>query len=80
MGALNLTTDTELADLLGITVTNVRDACRTKGWPCVKPKRTVWRFTDEQVAAIVAMQTVRPKASKVAGLAGQTARSARRAS
>lgn len=77
---MTLTTDAELADLLGITVTNVRDACRTKGWPCVKPKRTVWRFTDEQVAAIVSMQTVRPKASKVAGLAGQTPRSAKRAS
>lgn len=77
---MNLRTDQELADLLGITVTNVRDACRTKGWPCVKPKRSVWRFTDEQVAAIVAMQTVKPKASKVTGLAGQTPRSARRAS
>lgn len=77
---MNLRTDQELADLLGITVANVRDACRTKGWPCVKPKRSVWRFTDEQVAAIVAMQTVKPKASKVTGLAGQTPRSARRAS
>lgn len=77
---MNLSTDQELADMLGITVTDVRNSCRSKGWPCVKPKRSVWRFTDEQVAAIVAMQTVKPKATKSAGLAGQTSRSARRAS
>lgn len=74
---MNLTTDAELAEILGIAVGDVRQNCRTK-WPCVKPKRSVWRFTDEQVAAIVAMETINPKRKKPVGIAGQTARSARR--
>lgn len=76
--SLQLTTDTELAALLGITVENVRARCRN-GWPHVKPKRTVWLFTQEQVEQIVALQTVRPK-TRAGGLSGQTPRSARRAS
>lgn len=74
-----LMSDVELADMLGITVADVRTFCRTKAWPHVKPKRSVWRFTSEQVAAIVAMQTVKPKSdSGPARLPGQTRRSAAR--
>lgn len=72
-----LTTDAELADVLGITVGDVRHGCLRKGWPCVRPKRSVWRFTDEQVAAIVAMESVTP-ARKVGAIAGQTKRSQKR--
>lgn len=75
---MNLHTDADLAALLGITIADVRTNVRTKGWPCVKPKRSVWRFTDEQVAAIVAMASTPTR--KVAGIKGQTTRSARRAS
>lgn len=58
---MRLTTDVELADLLGITVDDVRMKCRPGGgWPCVKPKRSVWRFTDAMVEEIIAKQTVTP--------------------
>lgn len=63
-----LYTDVELADLLGITVDDVRMKCRPGGgWPCVKPKRSVWRFTDAMVEEIIAKQTVTPaRAAQVA--------------
>ncbi|QSR25559.1 hypothetical protein CFH99_07975 [Nocardioides aromaticivorans] len=61
---MRLTTDVELADLLGITVDDVRMKCRPGGgWPCVKPKRSVWRFTDAMVEEIIAKQTVTPARS-----------------
>ncbi len=56
-----LLTDVELTDLLGITVDDVRMKCRPGGgWPCVKPKRSVWRFTDGMVEEIIAKQAVTP--------------------
>lgn len=75
-----LTTDVELADMLGLTAPEVRRFCRERGWPCVRPKRTVWRFTDAHIDEIVRMQTVKPKraAQIAATIPGQTARSARR--
>jgi hypothetical protein len=54
---VKLHSDAELAELLGIEVADVRRGCRTKGWPCVRPKNSVWRFTDQQVEQIVAMQS-----------------------
>lgn len=79
---MNLSTDADLADLLGLSVPEVRRFCRERGWPCVRPKRTIWRFTDEQIAQIVAMQSTKPKrvTTKAAKLPGQTARSAARSS
>lgn len=76
---MNLTTDVELAEALGITVEDVREGCRTKRWPCVRPKRSVWRFTDAQIEQIVAMQTrgSGKQSAPVAGIA-QTPRSAAR--
>ena len=79
---MRLFTDQELADQLGITVDDVRAKCRPGGggWPCVKPKRTVWRFTEAMVEEIVAKQTVR-SARKPQATTARTARSqARRAS
>jgi hypothetical protein len=78
---VKLKTDTDLADILGITVEDVHRATRTKGWPCVRPKRTVWRFTDQQVEQIVAMQSRAGKKQappKSTGT-GQSKRSASRA-
>ena len=54
---MKLHSDSDLADLLGIDVADVRRATRTKGWPCVRPKRNVWRFTEQQSEQIVAMQS-----------------------
>ena len=78
---MKLKTDIYLAELLGIEVEDVRRATRTKGWPCVRPKRTVWRFTEQQVEQIVAMQSrggSKPAPKKTAHT-GQSRRSASRA-
>lgn len=83
MTTLTLTTDAELGEALGLTVDEVRRFCRERNWPCVRPKRSVWLFTDAQVEQIIAMETKKPKAKKAAEqsaarLPGQTTRSARR--
>lgn len=77
---MNLITETELAtDVLKLDAEKVAQLRRDHKWPHVRLGRFDVRYTDEQVAAIVAMQTVKPKATKTAAnLAGQTARSARR--
>lgn len=54
----NLLSDEQLADHLGITVEDVHKAC-AKDWPHLRPKRSVWRFTPEQVAEIERLITVR---------------------
>ncbi|HEY0889594.1 MAG TPA: hypothetical protein VGE38_08290 [Nocardioides sp.] len=77
-----LRTPADLADLFGgeTTARKVLDWRREYGWPCVEVGRTI-RFTDEQVAEILAKHTVigEQKASAPI-LGGQTSRSARRAS
>lgn len=54
-----LISDVELAEILGITVEDVRLNCRHK-WPRVKSKRSVWRFTEAMVEQIIEMQSVSP--------------------
>jgi len=76
---VHLITDDELAETLGLTVAELRRYCRDKGWPCVRPKRNVWRFTEAHVEEIVASLTVKPNRvaqTSTGGLPGQTARSA----
>jgi hypothetical protein len=76
---MKLTTETELADTFGLTVEKVGELRRRHNWPHVRLGRFDVRYTDEQVAAIVALETVKPKAAKsAANLSGQTSRSARR--
>jgi hypothetical protein len=77
---MNLMTEAELAaETLKLDVEKVAELRRRQKWPHVRLGRFDVRYTDEQVAAIVAMQTVKPKTTKPAtNLAGQTARSARR--
>lgn len=80
---MNLSTDAELADLLKLTTEEVRRFCRERDWPHVRPKRSVWLFTDAQVEQIVVMQSKahqpRRDPGRSAGrLPGQTDRSAAR--
>jgi hypothetical protein len=74
-------TDADLADLLGITVADVRHRCPADGtgWPHLRPKRSTWRFTDEQVAQIIRAVAVEAKrAPAPTAIPGQTERSKRR--
>lgn len=53
---------------------------RKHRWPCVRLGRFDIRYTEDQVAAIVAMQTVKPSKveSPAVSIGGQTKRSAAR--
>lgn len=76
---MKLTTESALAEDFGLAVEKVAELRRRHKWPHVRLGRFDVRYTDEQVAAIVALETVRPKAAKSSpSVAGQTARSARR--
>lgn len=77
---MNLHTERELADKFGLTESKAAELRRRHHWPHLRLGRFNIRYTDEQVAAIVAMETVKTPASKPTGIAGQTSRSARRAS
>lgn len=74
------TSDADLAAELGITVEDVRNGCRHKGWPHLRPKRSVWKFTPEQVAQIEALIAVTPKPKAASSGSGRTSRSKARAS
>lgn len=76
MSADDLLTPADLAEKVKATPERIVRLCRERGWPHVRMGRAV-RFTPEQYAQIVAMQTVAPKV-KVATPTGQTAKSARR--
>lgn len=80
---MSFTTDVDLAAKLEITVKKLHELRRKNDWPHLAFGRFDIRFTDEQVAQIIAMQTKggakkSPTAAKA--LPGQTARSARRRS
>lgn len=73
-----LTTEADLAEGFGLTAEKIAELRRRHKWPHVRLGRFDVRYTDEQVAAIIAQETVKPQKASVAGLAGQTTRSARR--
>lgn len=77
---MKLTTEAALAEDFDLTSEKVAELRRRHRWPHVRLGRFDVRYTDEQVAAIVAMETVKVAPAKVPGLAGQTARSAGRSS
>jgi len=82
---MNMTTPAEMADILKIEEREVEALRRRHRWPHVKAGRKNIRFTDAQVAAIIAIHTVEAPASKPGStdsgfLDGQTARSKKRAS
>lgn len=56
---MRFTTDAELADTLKMTVDQVRFKCRND-WPCFRPHRSVWLFTEAMVEEIVEKETVKP--------------------
>lgn len=62
-----------------MTEAELKRRVRRYGWPVVKLTRTDWRFTDQQVEQIVAMQSTsaKPKPKTTAGT-GQSKRSATR--
>lgn len=76
---MRLITEAALAADFDLPVGKVAELRRRHRWPHVRFGRSDVRYTVEQVAAIVAMQTVETKPAKpVIGLPGQTSRSARR--
>ena len=75
----HLTSDVELAESWGLSPAKFHELRRKHNWPHVRLGRFEFRFTDEQIAEIVATSTVKPKRS-AAGESGLTERSARRAS
>lgn len=75
---MRLTTEADLAAEFGIPAERAAELRRAKKWPHVRLGRFDVRYTDEQVAQIVAMQSVTPKQSVKSRLPGQTPRSARR--
>jgi hypothetical protein len=75
-----LTPEAALAEDFGLSVDKVAELRRRHQWPHVRLGRFDVRYTAEQVAAIIAMETVKSAPAKQTGLAGQTTRSARRAS
>ena len=67
----------DLAEDWGVSRRNVIDWTNRYGWPCVRIGRTI-RYTPEQVAQILAMQTRAPERGTPAPrIAGQTPRSRR---
>lgn len=78
---MSLRTEADVAAEFGLSVEKVAELRKRKGWPHVRLTRFDVRYTDEQVAAIVAMNSVtapkEPPAKKVSA-SGQTARSAAR--
>lgn len=83
MSAVEPITPAQLAEILDVTEAKVMEWRRVYNWPHVKIGRT-FRFTPQQVEQIIASHSVKPSATtKPSGpvkIAGQTARSARRAS
>ena len=75
MSAPRFHTEAEVGDMLGVHESKVAKWRLKYGWPHVKVGREV-RYTDADVEAIARQMHV--DASKVKGLPGQTALSARR--
>lgn len=80
---MKLHTASDLAAEWDMDVDELKRRVRRYGWPCVRLSRTDWRFTDQQIEQIVAMQSRAPRPpreSKPAAATGQSKASRRRAS
>lgn len=78
---MKLTTEAQLAEDFGIDAEKAAELRRTKKWPHVRLGRFDVRYTDDQIARIVELQTPTAKKSAKqasAPVTGQTARSAAR--
>jgi hypothetical protein len=83
MTARTLTKAADLAAEWDMDEPELKRRVRRYGWPVVKLSRTDWRFTEQQVEQIVAMQSSAPKprAQKEApAKTGQSKASRKRAS
>lgn len=80
MTAPGLVTDADLAERLGIDLDKLHELRRAKKWPHVRLGRFTFRFTEEQIAEIVASHSFTPGKSdaQAPSVPGQTARSASR--
>lgn len=79
---MKLHTASALAAEWDMDVDELKRRVRRYGWPCVRLSRTDWRFTDQQIEQIVAMQSraSKPRESRPAAATGQSKASRRRAS
>jgi len=75
---VNLTTDVELAEQFGMTLKQLNEKRMREHWPHVRLGRNNIRFTDEQIAEILVMQTRTRLKKPAAKVSGQTVRSASR--
>jgi len=79
MNPTHLKSDAEVAEMFGFgdDLASFHERRRYYGWPCTKFGRKAIKFTDDQIAEIVAMQA-RKTGTNVAAIAGQTKASASR--
>lgn len=79
---MNLTTEVDLAAEWGVDLAKFAELRRQNRWPHVRLGRFDVRYTEDQVAAILEIQTQRSgsrgKTSPAKGLPGQTTRSAKK--
>jgi len=83
MSAHRLIRASDLASEWGMTEKELKRRVHRYGWPVVRLSRTDWRFTDQQVEQIVAMQsraTTPKKKAASSNKTGQSKRSAARSS
>lgn len=79
---MKLTSTATLAAEWDMDEAELKRRVRRYGWPVVKLSRTDWRFTEQQIEQIVAMQSraAKPRESKPAASTGQSRASRKRAS
>lgn len=81
---MKLTTEVELAELFGLAPEKIARKRRREHWPHVDMGRFDKRYTDEQIAQIVAMKSVtaqssaRPPSEELPVIEGLTKRAAAR--
>lgn len=77
---MRLTKSADLAREWDMTDAELKRRARRYGWPAVRLSRTDWRFTDQQIEQIVAMQSraSKPRESRAKASTGQSKRSAAR--
>ena len=76
----DLLTAADLAEILKISVDQVKRRTVADKWPCVKLSSKTIRYRAEHVDLIVAKYDQAEKVAPIKGLAGQTAASKARAS
>jgi hypothetical protein len=80
MSRAALTKAADLAAEWDMTEAELKRRARRYGWPVVRLSRNDWRFTEQQIEQIVAMQSraTKPAPSRAKPGTGQSKRSASR--